>query len=79
MGVNGRPTRAWALSTDSVAPRCSDQLNESNAAQPKVEIAMATFVTVVCVILLPPFFLPHFCEALGVGTHARVRDLPAQS
>src|SRR5262252_2252639 len=43
-GVNGRPTRAWALSTDSETPRCSDQLKESRTAHAKVGPAIASFL-----------------------------------
>jgi len=44
IGVSGRPTRAWALSTDIETPRCSDQLNENSAAHATVEPAIASFV-----------------------------------
>src|SRR3982751_4592461 len=44
MGVSGRPTRAWALSTDSEMPRCSDQPKESSAAHVNVEAAITTVV-----------------------------------
>ena len=40
-GGNGRPIRACALSTDRETPRCSDQLNESNVAHAKAEVAIA--------------------------------------
>jgi hypothetical protein len=46
-GVNGRPTRAWALSTDSETPRCSDQLNESNVANAKAEVAIANVLKLI--------------------------------
>jgi hypothetical protein len=41
--VNGRPTRAWALSIDSETPRCSDQPKESSAVHAKVAVAIAIF------------------------------------
>jgi hypothetical protein len=47
-GVNGRPTRAWALSTESETPPCSDHPNDSNAAQAKAEVAIASFLKVIC-------------------------------
>jgi len=40
-GVDGRSTRASALSTPSETPRCSDQLNDSSATQATVEVAIA--------------------------------------
>src|SRR5437773_5941853 len=43
MGVSGRPTRAWALSTDSEMPPCSDQPKDNNAAHVKAEAARAVF------------------------------------
>src|SRR6516165_6077033 len=42
-GVNGRPTRAWALSIDSEMPPCSDQPKDNNAAHVKAEAARAVF------------------------------------
>jgi hypothetical protein len=42
-GVNGRPTRAWALSIDSETPRCSDQPKESSAVHAKVAVAITIF------------------------------------
>src|SRR5215468_7943279 len=42
-GVNGRPTRAWALSIDSEMPPCSDQPKDKNAAHVKAEAASAVF------------------------------------
>src|SRR5262249_37403250 len=53
-GVNGRPTRAWALSIDSETPRCSDQLKESNAAHAKVDVAIARFLSFICFMDLAP-------------------------
>src|SRR5262249_45590370 len=47
MGVNGRPTRAWALSTDSETVPCSDQPKESSAAPAKVEAAIATVLRLI--------------------------------
>jgi hypothetical protein len=43
MGVNGRPTRACALSTDSETAPCSDQPDDNNAAHVKAEAASAYF------------------------------------
>jgi hypothetical protein len=42
------PACAWALSTDSDTPLCSDQLNENIAAHTNAEAAIATFL--VCFI-----------------------------
>src|SRR6516165_4985811 len=42
-GVNGRPTRARALSIDSEMPPCSDQPKDNNAAHVKAEAARAVF------------------------------------
>jgi hypothetical protein len=42
--VNGRSIRAWALSTLSETPRCSDQLNESIATHATVEVAIAVLL-----------------------------------
>jgi hypothetical protein len=42
MGVNGRPTRACALSTEIEMPPCSDQLKDSSAAHAKTDAAIAT-------------------------------------
>jgi|UPI000405D55D hypothetical protein len=50
MGVSGRPTRAWALSTDAETPPCSDQVMENSVAQAKVESAIAVFLTILCVM-----------------------------
>jgi len=40
-GVDGRSTRASALSTPSETPRCSDQLNDSSAIHATVKVAIA--------------------------------------
>lgn len=41
MGVDGRATRAWALSIDSDTPRCSDQPKESSVVHAKAVVAIA--------------------------------------
>jgi hypothetical protein len=46
IGVDGRSTRAWALSTPSETPRCSDQLNDSSATHATVEVAIAVLFKV---------------------------------
>jgi hypothetical protein len=46
--VEGAEPCAWALSTDSDTPLCSDQLKENIPAHTNAEAAMATFL--VCFI-----------------------------
>ena len=46
MGVSGRPTRAWALSTEAEMPPCLDKVMENSVAQAKVESAIAVFLTI---------------------------------
>jgi hypothetical protein len=69
-GVNGRPTRAWALSTDSETPRCSDQLKESNAAHAKVEVTIATFLRLICFMDFTPLFPARLDDAPSVPERA---------
>jgi hypothetical protein len=42
--VDGRLVSAWALSTPSETPPCSDQLNDSSATHANVEVAIAVLV-----------------------------------
>jgi hypothetical protein len=43
--VSGRPTRAWALSTENETPPCSDQPKERTAVHANTEIEMADLLT----------------------------------
>jgi hypothetical protein len=58
-GVDGRSIRAWALSTPSETPRCSDQLNDSSATHATVEVAIAVRFKATFMDFLHRF-TPHF-------------------
>src|SRR6516225_4838920 len=59
MGVNGRPMRACALSTESETPCCSDQLKESSAVHAKVAVATAIFPRLICFMAFLHYCLPE--------------------
>src|SRR4029077_7715342 len=52
--------RAWALSIDSEAPRCSDQPKESSAAHANVVVAIAIFPRLSCLMAFLHYYLPLF-------------------
>jgi len=57
-GVDGRSTRASALSTPSETPRCSDQLNDSSATHATVDVA--TTVLFKTTFMIFSIASPHF-------------------